>query len=350
MHYLGMKKTKGEKKLSLMGAMALVAALVSGASCSGEKEDAPKEPAPLPSSAAEPPKAPPPSETPVKSSAESGRDGLSEHIKALGAHDWPMRKKAAEQLAAMGAGAKDAVPDLIKALSDRDEEVRAAASAALAAVGPDSVLPLIDFIERTLGKEVFDPKLAPELSEEEWGKVLKAVLALKTLGKDSRNAADTLMRVVKSNCNNAVGTPSCLAAQGAASDTLGLIGSGAVPVLVKALNSMDPVARAETAKALGKMGKDAAEAVPVLASMLNGSQSSLCETAAVALSGIGEPAIPTLLAALHEQRPMVREPAVRALIKMGPPSKGAIPELQKLLGDPKKWTRRAAEEVLEGIQ
>ena len=68
-----------------------------------------------------------------------------------------------------------------------------------------------------------------------------------------------------------------------------------------------------------------------------------------ALGSIGGPAIAPLIDALHEKQPRIREPAADALIRMGPAVKEAIPELKKLLNDPKKWTRRAAKDILRRI-
>jgi HEAT repeat protein len=292
----------------------------------------------------------PPGESAVKSANTGSGDKCSTYVKSLSNHDWRMRKKAAEQLELLGKEAEGAIPALIKALFDKDDEVRTAASAALGSVGAATVLPLTEMIERVLGTEVYDERIAVELTEDEWNSVSHAAGALKKIGSEARGAAGVLMRIIKSKCKDPREMRSCWTAQGTASDALSRIGAGAVPVLISALNTRDPATRAEAAKALGNIGKDAAEAVPVLANMLMGEQSSTCEAAAVALSGIGEPAIPTLLSALHEKRPMVREPAVKALIRMGPPAKEAVPELKKMLGDSKRWTRRAAEDVLDRLR
>jgi len=85
--------------------------------------------------------------------------------------------------------------------------------------------------------------------------------------------------------------------------------------------------------------------------MLNDKSPILRRDAAVALGGIGsKAAIDPLVAALHEKRPMIRDPAKKALIRMGPGAKAAIPRLRKMTNDRKRWTRRAARDVLKKIE
>ena len=339
-----MKITHTHMRPTPMAAMAL-AALMGAGSCGDKAEEKTAPPAPRrePAETGAPGKEISPQKSP-------GSAQVSREIKALAAHDWRMRKEAAEKLADMGEDAREAVPDLIKALSDRDEEVRQAASKALGSVGKPAVLPVIELIERALGKEVFDKRIAPDVSEEEWGKILLALLALKAIGADARNAADTLLRIMKFGCKDPMETPSCYKARGMASDALGNLGQVALPVLMKALAVGDADARSDAARTIGKMGKGAGDAVAALKQMLYSEQASMCEAAAEALGGIGEPAVPTLVEALHEQWPRIREPAARALIKMGPAARVAVPELTKLQNDPKKWTSRAAEDILDRIQ
>src|SRR5690349_1007545 len=57
--------------------------------------------------------------------------------------------------------------------------------------------------------------------------------------------------------------------QDAAEDALGRIGAPAVPALMDALRSTDPIVRKKAVEVLGRMGEDAAPAVPALTALLD---------------------------------------------------------------------------------
>jgi hypothetical protein len=85
--------------------------------------------------------------------------------------------------------------------------------------------------------------------------------------------------------------------------------------------------------ALGRMGKDASPAVPLLLSVLHDEGDSLRSAAAVALAGVGAPAARALgLAARTGPRPVQLE-ALRSLRLMGPSGKAALGDLTRLLSD-----------------
>ena len=95
--------------------------------------------------------------------------------------------------------------------------------------------------------------------------------------------------------------------QEAVADTLARIGTDAVPSLIAALSSPDNDIRANSARALARMGPRAQNAVPAL------------------------------IAALHDPDETVRQNAVRALGQIGVGSKDAIPELISMLGKDASW-------------
>jgi HEAT repeat protein len=78
-------------------------------------------------------------------------------------------------------------------------------------------------------------------------------------------------------------------------------------------------------------------------------QWGLPETAADALSRIGEPAVPALVGALTDPEVNVRIQAARALARLGPPAKDAVPALTKALDDPDIGVRQNAARALGQI-
>jgi HEAT repeat protein len=85
------------------------------------------------------------------------------------------------------------------------------------------------------------------------------------------------------------------------------------------------------------MGPDAADAVPALTDAMRGTNIVLCRLAAKALSQVGRPALPQLLAHLRHRDPFVRGEAALALGWMGPTAATAVFALIEAL----KGTRAA---------
>jgi len=91
-----------------------------------------------------------------------------------------------------------------------------------------------------------------------------------------------------------------------AADALARIGRPAVPYLLPWLDDPDPSVRARTARVLGRMGPEAADAVDRLTAALVDSDPAVAQAAAYALGQIGadaEPAIPNLVRLLHAPEP-----------------------------------------------
>ncbi len=146
--------------------------------------------------------------------------------------------------------------------------------------------------------------------------------------------------------------------QAAAAAVLGKMGrqaAPAVPGLIKALEAKSLMA----AHALGRIGPAAKDAVPALRAALADAKTSrtvkefkssdvgkvetreisLAETAADALGGIGADAadaVPDLKKALRDGRPAVRLQSARALGKIGADAADAVSDLAALLGDVKQ--------------
>ena len=106
----------------------------------------------------------------------------------------------------------------------------------------------------------------------------------------------------------------------------------AVKEQVERLHSFDPVERRNAAQELGRMGEEAAQAVPSLIRALNdsarlavrspegdGSPASVAEAAMLALANIGAPAVDPLIASLRNDNPGVRMMATAALGRIEDP-------------------------------
>jgi HEAT repeat protein len=104
----------------------------------------------------------------------------------------------------------------------------------------------------------------------------------------------------------------------------------AVPALVEALR--DVRIRDEVLKALGNIGSETPEAAPAYLESLR--IEGLRMLAAEKLERIGRPAVPTLIDALKDEDPDIRETAARILGNLGPQADQAVPALTAALKDP----------------
>ena len=119
-----------------------------------------------------------------------------------------------------------------------------------------------------------------------------------------------------------------------------------VPGLIRALRSATPDARCRAAKALGKLGWLAREALPLLVHCLRESDAPLREAAAQAVGQMGPDAIPYLTSMLTHPDKYVRRNAVWALGKLGPLGKVAVPALCAALKDGDPRTASGAAQAL----
>ncbi|MFQ5794128.1 MAG: HEAT repeat domain-containing protein [Candidatus Bipolaricaulia bacterium] len=114
---------------------------------------------------------------------------------------------------------------------------------------------------------------------------------------------------------------------------LGAIGPEAqevVPVLAEALRDEDEFVRFGAAFALVEIGP---AAVPALVETLRDEDAGVREEAAFVLGEIGSAAVPVLVEALQDEDVLVRATAAEALEKIGPDAKDAVPALIEALQD-----------------
>ena len=106
--------------------------------------------------------------------------------------------------------------------------------------------------------------------------------------------------------------------------------------LIAALESSDPAAQLQAAKALGELGSEAEPAVPVLLGLMEQNSytdegESVGAAACAALGQIGRVAVPKLIEALEHEHPQVRRGAALALHDIGRDAAPAVPALIEVL-------------------
>jgi HEAT repeat protein len=128
-------------------------------------------------------------------------------------------------------------------------------------------------------------------------------------------------------------------------------GAEDVPLLIQAVGDPSVETRYHAARALARLGEDAAPAVPALAVALRDEDWEVRTEAVRALSRAGSAAmaaLPGLLSVLSgDADPQVREAAAWALDTLEP-SPAALDALRRALSDPAVQVRRAARSVLAG--
>ncbi|MEJ2705100.1 MAG: HEAT repeat domain-containing protein [Sedimentisphaerales bacterium] len=158
---------------------------------------------------------------------------VRELVEALSSDEWKEREEAANNIRAMGLGAKAAVPFLIARLEDEEWRVRKAAASALSRMGP-AASPAV-------------PKLIEALTEEEWQVRRPAAEALAAIGPASKPAVATLIVLLDDEEWQV---------RKAAAQALGAIGpeaTQAIPALKTAFDDPEEQVRYAAAGALKKI-------------------------------------------------------------------------------------------------
>ncbi len=127
----------------------------------------------------------------------------------------------------------------------------------------------------------------------------------------------------------------------------------AVPGLIKIYEeNISPTSASYAAEALGAIGRDAKAAVPSLLSVLNSVKDPNDPRRAASVKALGEigeePAqvVPVLIGCLRDSNTWVQTWALGALESFGPAAKSAVPKLNELLDDSSIGTRFAARRAL----
>jgi HEAT repeat protein len=243
--------------------------------------------------------------------------------------DWQKRQAAAEALGRGGPGDDDAIAALVLALADVHEAVRKAAGEALARIDADwprhpLAAGAVGGLIRVLGGRSSEAARHAAAVLARLGTVAVPALAeaLADEDRDTRQvaAARALAR-------------------------LGPDAAGAVAALDRALRSEHTHVRQATAEALAEVGPAAESAVPALAEALADWSPAVRLAAAAALGRVGpaaDVAVPSLIQVLSDREGGVREAAATALARVGP---SAVPLLVHILTDPERDQRRLAERL-----
>jgi len=210
----------------------------------------------------------------------------------------PARVAAAQELQARGREARAASGALFDALGDPSENVRWAAAQALWKVGPPPAESL--------------PRLVAALQNRV---VYVRGFAAWSLGNMGDAAQD------------------------------------AIPALIETVRAEEPAGRGASLLALAKLGPTARGAAPVLIETLGSRHPARRWNAARALGRIGAPeAVEPLIGALHDPSDHVRIHAARALGKLGGNARDAVAALTAMARDPSEGVQHEAERALRRIR
>ena len=263
-----------------------------------------------------------------------------------------LRREAIKAIAALGPGAREALPVLIRATRDENEEVRYWAVEAIRRIGPGAsdasgaLLVLLSNDTRRVQEaacaamEAIGPQASPVLvpalnAPDPWLRA-NAAEALGVIGEARGETVASLARLLQDDS---------LWVRASAAWALGHLGTAASPAakpLGRALSEElrrdptigEPSQRVRVVNlvyALGRIGKDAGDAVPSVISVLHDGDDSLRSVAAVALAGVGGKAAEPLGLAVREGAMPVRLAAARALRLMGPEGKKSVGDLVRVL-------------------
>lgn len=243
---------------------------------------------------------------------QAAREVVAGYLPALWEANPEARRKACMVLGSLGPVAKPAVASLITMLDDTDELVRERAVGALGTIG----IPQTEIVA-ALTKALHDPastvryRAAAQFAFH-IPVTVTAVPSLLELRNDKDKSVAALAEVALEH-----------AGQNTRQDVANL-----VSLLER------PGEKDYALQQLAQLGPDAADAAPVLISVLRDSLALNRYLAAEALRAIGpaaEEAVPELIAALHDSDPIVTESAAEALEAIGTPE--ALKALEPLRKD-----------------
>ena len=231
---------------------------------------------------------------------QASREVVAGYLPALRSKQPEVRRKACVVLGGLGAVAKPAVPSLITMLDDTDELVRERAVGALGMIG----IPQTEVVA-ALTKALKDPA-----STVRYRAAAQFAFSIPM----NAGAAATLLQLYRDQ-DKAVASLAQVAL-----DRSGQADRKDVGALVTLLGR--PGEKDYALQQLALLGPDAADAAPVLISVLKDTLALNRYLAAEALRAIGpaaEEAVPGLIAALRDVDPIVTESAAEALEAIGTP-------------------------------
>ena len=233
-------------------------------------------------------------------------------VPVLAREDW-VGSKAASKLAELGEPGRDA---LVRAVTDPDPIVRGNALSGLQKLEPDA------------GQDAF--KILRKLLRDDEPEVRSK--AARALGRYGDEAFGHLQKALQREKEGLVRAEMIYALDGMGVQTL--------PLLRRELAGDAPSASNAAAHQIGKLGADAAPAVPDL--LVHGWGFSGKSDAAAAIEGIGVAAVPGLIEGMDSDSPDVRETAAYTAGRIGPGAVDAVPALARCLDDETREVRQWA--------
>lgn len=293
-----------------------------------------------------------------------GAAGTEALLPLLDDPDPAVRERAVNDLGDFGPQAAAAVPKLVGMLRTEDRGDHASSDVisslrhTLPAIGAPAVPALTELLESG------DPVLrgwaiqalgdiGPDAAPAE-----PALLRLADQGFDFMRvgAADAVCRIdpkqaerVLPVLRQGLGKVVAFDTTSPAADALGRIGKPAVPTLLDVLKTGNTAARADAARALGKVGPDAADAVPALAEALHDPEPSIRRAALEGLGGVGPAAASAtkeLMAVYKEDNRAFRQLVADDVRHIGPGARASSPLMIDALKSDDKDLRRYAAQAL----
>lgn len=122
---------------------------------------------------------------------------------------------------------------------------------------------------------------------------------------------------------------------------------------IEMLNEPDPNTKYSAIQAIGEIGPQAKEAIPVLVKTIRETRNRdkrILYACNKALLGMGKEVVPHMISLLKDDDWEMRRGSAWVLGKVGPDAKDAVPGLTEALNDPNAAVRMKAAEALEKIK
>ena len=119
------------------------------------------------------------------------------------------------------------------------------------------------------------------------------------------------------------------------------------------LKGEDPIGKYAAIHAVGKIGPEAKEAIPILIETIRevrNRDKRILVACNKALLAMGKEIVPHMVALLKDETWEMRRGAAWILGKLGPDARDAVPALSEALNDPNAAVRTKAQEALKKIQ
>lgn len=246
--------------------------------------------------------------------SEFGERAVKPMLKAL--EDERTAYWACLVLTDVGPPAKDAVPKLTELLADKEhEEIRLAAANALRAIGPAAKAAV--------------PALITALGDEQQDVRSTAALALGFIGPDAADAADELQQATQSD--NELTKVAALWALEKVQPNEERLKTTTAQSLVGLLTSKDRDVRLAAANALLDLKPGPEVTAPLVAKVLENADAETTADILDAAASLGKAVVPRMVLGLDFEA--IRLPVIRVLGRIGPDAAEAVPALLKYAND-----------------